>query len=102
MLKNSGVRTVLSMLRLLSADKRVLVVRNLAAIERRRPAYRSASAAFMAADPLRMARESIERSVISGGAQIYLLVAGEATDSEATRFAPADSPASTIRSGSPP
>ena len=43
-------------------EKRALVVRNLALLEQRFPQHRMECARFMAADPLRPAREAIERT----------------------------------------
>jgi GT2 family glycosyltransferase len=43
-------------------DKRALVVRNLELIEARFPAYRSECADFLRADPLKLARQEIERA----------------------------------------
>ena len=44
-------------------EKRALVVRNLRVLERRFPSHRPECAAFMFADPLRTARQSIERAL---------------------------------------
>jgi GT2 family glycosyltransferase len=61
------------------ADKRALVVRNLAALETRFPDYRTVSAAFMAADPLAPGREAIERAAIRSAQPAHLLIVGEST-----------------------
>lgn len=65
--------------------KRALVVRNLSTIEDRFPGYRETSAAFMAADPLRPARESIERTALKEIGGGCLLIVGEATDTESVQ-----------------
>jgi GT2 family glycosyltransferase len=66
-------------------EKRSLVVRNLSSIEDRFPGYRSVSAAFMAADPLRPAREAIERALLDKLGPATLLVGSEAIDSKLLR-----------------
>jgi GT2 family glycosyltransferase len=63
-----------------AGDKRALVMRNLATLERRFPGYRAASAAFLAADPLRPARETIERALIGDLNPVHLLFGGETTE----------------------
>jgi O-antigen biosynthesis protein len=60
-------------------DKRSLVVRNLGVLERRFPDHRSECAAFIAADPLRDAREAIERTAAPGASCPTLLVTGAGT-----------------------
>jgi O-antigen biosynthesis protein len=45
------------------SEKRSLVLRNLGILDRRFPRFRSECAAFMASDPLRPAREAIERQL---------------------------------------
>jgi GT2 family glycosyltransferase len=57
-------------------EKRALVVRNLETLERRFPGHRAESAAFSLADPLRVAREAIERAGEPSRRQTRLLVAG--------------------------
>ena len=56
--------------------KRSLVVSNLAVLERRFPKYRSECGAFMAADPLQPARETIERIAGTTARRPKLLVTG--------------------------
>ena len=60
-------------------DKRSLVVRNLGVLERRFPDHRAECAAFIAADPLRVAREAIERAAgaaATGASRPTLVVTG--------------------------
>jgi GT2 family glycosyltransferase len=57
-------------------EKRSLVVRNLRVLETRFPQHRSECAAFMAADPLRIAREAIERTAARVAAHPRLLITG--------------------------
>jgi hypothetical protein len=57
-------------------EKRALVVRNLRVLERRFPSHRSECAAFMLADPLRTARQSIERALAPAARRPILLVIG--------------------------
>ncbi|MGO9759154.1 MAG: glycosyltransferase family 2 protein [Roseiarcus sp.] len=57
-------------------DKRALVVRNLKVLERRYPGHRSECAAFLLADPLRTARQSIERAIAPAARRPRLLVCG--------------------------
>src|SRR4029079_15889508 len=61
------------------AQKRSLVVRNLGVLEGRWPAYRAASAAFVAADPLRSARARIERIAMETQ-KVSVVVATETTE----------------------
>jgi GT2 family glycosyltransferase len=58
------------------ADKRALVVRNIAVAEQRFPDYRQECALFMAADPLRRARAAIERRLVAARRYDRLLVCG--------------------------
>jgi hypothetical protein len=58
-------------------EKRPLVVRNLAIVERRFPEYRGECAAFIALDPLRASREAIERANPPRDRLPHLLVTGE-------------------------
>ncbi len=58
------------------AEKRALVVRNQKTIERRFPKYESECVAFVKVDPLRPAREAIERSIPSAHTGATLLVTG--------------------------
>jgi GT2 family glycosyltransferase len=57
-------------------EKRGLVVRNLRVLERRFPSHRQECAAFMRADPLRTARQSIERALAPPPRRPILLVSG--------------------------
>ncbi len=57
-------------------EKRALVVRNLRVLERRFPSHRPECAAFMFADPLRTARQSIERALAPTARRPILLVTG--------------------------
>ncbi len=57
-------------------EKRALVVRNLGVLERRYPNHRPECAAFMAADPLRAARQDIERAAVATTGHPRLLVTG--------------------------
>jgi len=57
-------------------EKRSLVVRNLAIVERRFPDYRAECSAFVALDPLRPSRQAIERSAPPQDHRPRLLVAG--------------------------
>jgi O-antigen biosynthesis protein len=57
-------------------EKRALVVRNLALLERQFPQHRMECARFMAADPLRPAREAIERKAAAIACHPRLLVTG--------------------------
>ncbi len=56
------------------AEKRSLVVRNLETIEQWFPKYRLECAAFVQADPLRRAREAIERSISAESKRIVVLI----------------------------
>ncbi len=58
-------------------EKRSLVVRNLRVLERRFPYHRSECAAFIEADPLRTARQEIERTAASVARHPRLLVTGK-------------------------
>jgi hypothetical protein len=58
-------------------EKRSLVVRNLATIERRFPNYRAECAAFVALDPLRSSRQAIERALPPQNRAPCLIVTGE-------------------------
>lgn len=58
------------------AEKRSLVVQNLETIEQWFPKYRAECAAFLEADPLRPARQAIERVSIKCGTGAILLVTG--------------------------
>jgi O-antigen biosynthesis protein len=57
-------------------ERRSLIVHNLGVLERRFPAHRSECAAFMAADPLRVAREAIELEATDNATHPRLLVTG--------------------------
>jgi GT2 family glycosyltransferase len=57
-------------------EKRALVVRNLSILELRFPKHRPECAAFMAADPLRAARQAIERVAAATATHPRLLVTG--------------------------
>lgn len=57
-------------------EKRSLVVRNLRVLERRFPYHRAECAAFIEADPLKTARQAVERSAASVACQPRLLVTG--------------------------
>jgi len=57
-------------------QKRALVVRNLRVLERRFPSHRRECAAFMAADPLHAARQSIERALAPSAQRPRLLLTG--------------------------
>src|SRR5215213_8757674 len=63
-------------LRSFAKEKRSLVVRNLAVTERRFPDYRTQCAAFIALDPLRPFRQSVERAM-GHACGADLLVTGE-------------------------
>ncbi len=58
-------------------EKRGLVIRNLAEIERRHPDYRERFAVFNAKDPLAGARHRIEEALGAGPGPVALLVCGE-------------------------
>jgi hypothetical protein len=58
------------------ADKRALVVRNVAVVESKFPGYRQECALFMAGDPLRRARQAIERQLTSEQSFERLLICG--------------------------
>ena len=58
------------------AEKHSLVVRNLQVLEDRFPHYRNECSAFVALDPLRPAREAIERSLPSYGDHPRVIVVG--------------------------
>ena len=68
-----------------AGDKRALVVRNLDILERRFPTHRSECAAFMLADPLRSARDLIERSISPSLTRPRLLLASAGVVSEIAR-----------------
>jgi GT2 family glycosyltransferase len=55
-------------------EKRSLVVRNLRVLEHRFPQHRRECAAFMAADPLRKSRETIERAMVATTSYPRLLI----------------------------
>jgi O-antigen biosynthesis protein len=57
-------------------EKRSLVLRNLGVLDRRFPHFRSECAAFMASDPLRPAREAIERRLPPAEARPALILTG--------------------------
>lgn len=57
-------------------DKRALVVRNIAVAETKFPDYRQECALFMKADPLRPAREALERRALRNASYDRLLVLG--------------------------
>jgi len=57
-------------------DRRSLIVHNLGVLEQRFPAHRAECAAFMAADPLRAAREAIEFEATDDANHPRLLVTG--------------------------
>ena len=58
------------------SERRSLIVHNLGVLEQRFPAHRSECAAFMAADPLRAAREAIEFEATDDARHPKLLVTG--------------------------
>ena len=58
-------------------DKRALVVRNVAVVESRFPDYRQECALFMTADPLRRARQAIERGLKPARPIEHLLICGD-------------------------
>ena len=60
-------------------QKRSLVMRNLRVLEGRWPKHRNESAAFMAADPLRAAREAIERTAFSISRRPQILITSPGT-----------------------
>jgi GT2 family glycosyltransferase len=66
-------------------EKGALVVRNLSILERRFPKHRAECGAFMAADPLREAREAIERAAAATASHPRLLVTGVGTVGTVTR-----------------
>src|SRR5579862_6417541 len=57
-------------------ERRSLIVHNLGVLEQRFPSHRSECAAFMAADPLRAAREAIELEATDDASHPRLLVTG--------------------------
>lgn len=57
-------------------ERRSLIVHNLGVLEQRFPAHRSECAAFMAADPLRAAREAIELEATDDPSHPRLLITG--------------------------
>jgi O-antigen biosynthesis protein len=57
-------------------ERRSLIVRNLGVLEQRFPSHRAECAAFMAADPLRTAREAIELEATDDASHPRLLVTG--------------------------
>jgi GT2 family glycosyltransferase len=61
------------------SKRRSLVVRNLGVLEQRFPTHRSECAAFMFADPLRVAREAIEFEAADHASHPRLLVTGAGT-----------------------
>jgi GT2 family glycosyltransferase len=63
-------------------EKRSLVVRNLQLLEHRFPNHRRECAAFMAADPLRTARQAIEREAAHTPGHAILMVIGSPVLSE--------------------
>jgi GT2 family glycosyltransferase len=63
-------------------EKRALVVRNLRLLEHRFPNHRAECAAFMAADPLRSARQAIEREGACTPSHPILMVVGSRVLSE--------------------
>ena len=58
------------------SERRSLIVHNLGVLEQRFPAHRAECAAFMAADPLRAAREAIEFEATDDASHPRLLVTG--------------------------
>jgi GT2 family glycosyltransferase len=58
------------------SEKRSLVVRNLQVLDEKFPRYRNECSAFVAIDPLRPAREAIERSLPLDGESPRVIVAG--------------------------
>jgi O-antigen biosynthesis protein len=58
------------------AEKRSLVLRNLGVLDRRFPRFRSECAAFIASDPLRPAREAIERRLPLAEGRPALILTG--------------------------
>jgi O-antigen biosynthesis protein len=71
------------------SEKRSLVVRNLATMDQRYPSYRPECAAFVEADPLRGAREAVERELgaYNQGATLLLCGAGPSKSIAETRAA---------------
>ena len=67
------------------AEKRALVVQNLDALDIKFPKYRGECAAFMAADPLRKAREAIERALSPSEKFERLIVTGSGAVLDAVR-----------------
>ncbi len=59
------------------SEKRSLVVRNLEVLDRKFPTYRNECLAFAAADPLKAARQAIERQLPYPGKEPRMLVTGE-------------------------
>ncbi len=66
-------------------EKRSLVLRNASVLEKRFPKHSSECAAFIAADPLKTAREAIERSAAAIPSHPRLLVTGAGTISTIAR-----------------
>jgi GT2 family glycosyltransferase len=64
------------------SEKRSLVVRNLEVLDRKFPTYRNECSAFAIADPLKTAREAIERRLRCSGSRPKLIVTGEGTVGE--------------------
>ena len=63
-------------------EKRALVVRNYAVLDRRYPTYQAESAAFIFADPLAPARQAIERAMAPSGRRPRLLLTGSGSMAE--------------------
>jgi GT2 family glycosyltransferase len=71
-------------------EKRALVVHNLSILERRFPKHRAECGAFMAADPLRPAREAIERLAATAASHPVLLITGAGTIAAVARARASD------------
>lgn len=83
------------------AEKRALVMKNLATIDQRFPRYRPECAAFVNIDPLRPARMAIERAIAAPIAKPTLLVTGPGliraiVDARAADLVKAGEPASIV------
>ena len=63
-------------------EKRALVVRNYAVLDRRYPTYHAETAAFNFADPLAPARQAIERAMAPSGRRPRLLLTGSGSMAE--------------------
>jgi len=67
------------------SEKRSLVARNLAVLDRKFPSYRAECAAFAAADPLRAARQAIERRQQLADKPWHVIVSGEGAVGDVVR-----------------